>query len=392
MDSVWFDSDRWNLDGLRLKRNLDVQGIIKIIPLKKDLLQINRAFVCGDDGTCLLFDFSKKEIFRVNDDSNETSSFYTWTYNFTDVQVVGDSIFGLDADDGLIVEFTVDDDRVVKVGEWKIKDLSPTNKFVVKVDSAGRKTAYLIDNESRELLSIILNHEAPTERISINHYRGKRFGSVFFLTADSENKSILVSDTKNHRILEIDCKTGNTVLIGGTGKPGDADGGVPSKARLGEPAAIAIYRQRKHITFDKLDSASRQILEMDPQQVYPRLLLVASSYGNKIKKIIETPLRPSFYGSLYFDKKIYTLIGGIEDEAPEEEILFAEENAEYSKVAHINRLTMPQPLDINVSRQGEVLILTEDSDHYRLILLRPSVAVSEISLHKISKAIHVDIS
>ncbi|MDJ0904353.1 MAG: hypothetical protein QNJ55_36785 [Xenococcus sp. MO_188.B8] len=311
-------------------------------------------------------------------------------HHFIDMAVVGNKVYVLDLLRKTISELEEENKKDIarfKISaSWSLQEYQLSEFSLIAVASykdERQNVAYVVSVNKGEIVSVVLDRysegvNTKTQSLQLNFAKKlsdtkRKIGSEIYLCTDDRNETLIVTDTKNHRILEVNCKTGVAEIICGTGrpeKPKDAEskeGVAASRAGLNTPCAVAIYRPAELISQGLLTKTSREILESDETGVRPRTILISDSGNNRILKLIELPKTHLLFASSG-QRKVFTLLGG--GEQPIEFVSPSKENLQDYRIK--------EPVGLTVSVRGELFIWKKSTPMFTL--LRPVTAATDLQV------------
>lgn len=385
---IRFDINYWNLDGLKLYAEIKPDGAIITFPISKIHGPTRRI-------ACIYSKFLKASlILLLRGEGRVLQSINSITGNefelklgknrtIVDITTVEPHLYLLDEQQQEIVrlevgpkEFHHSENWVVKLGEVS----SSTRMAIVGSQSEGF-IAYICSGGESRILAVALDKKRDTREVKIKISSGQQtLGAEIHLCADPKKNTLLVSDTMNHRILEVDCTTGQAEVLSGTNTPGQAgERQIANEAKLHSPRGIGIYRHGELIRNIGFDTTSEIIIKLNP-----RTILVADSNNFCVKKIINFPLLATEMFYWPSSPLLYTLIG------TGRELQSKGKYPDLDKFQRedLRKYCIPKPIDIVITKLGEVVICFEGFNP--LVLLRPATVSGEIVSYSINRTYGVD--
>lgn len=371
MPSERFDSNFWNLDYLEFRRGTpDRDGVVFNLLNSATRPSVKKAAILNN-GKIIILKSEENVIQTIQalPSSKEILTIYQWgeDANLIDMSVVNDQIYLLDFYQQKIIQIEKVGDNSEdfhQVYSWSLSDskLSEYSQMaIIYSNDLLENIAYVTLSSGEHIMVVPLSKNSENEKLQ-NHKIALNFvskvprnqqslGNEVYICADDRNKTLIISDTENHRILEVDYQTGDTKVICGTGrsgspKPKESKQGVaPLRANLNTPKGLALYRPAQVISLGLLSEPSRNILKSDSTGVRPRTIWISDSGNNRIIKLIELPktdLLPASSGLC----KAFTFLGGGKE--PIVKITIG------SKITDFRFYQIDQPIGLAVSEMGEL--------------------------------------
>jgi hypothetical protein len=376
------DSNYWNLDALEFWSKPNAEGSIVLQPIIDDLGSIKRIAIVNNQhlGQSSLILALRPEARLLQNiftsPSNQPLTYHLWKRDeeLIDMAVHAGKLFVLMKRGGTqsIVQFRVHRRGMIPENEWAIDSHPITSLSRIKVTSIEDTTvAYIGPIYDRHLLSIGLDEPPLIRILKVNVSDVKEsLGRNWDFCIDARRRTLIIADSENHRIVEVDRITGIAHVICGTGRAGTAsDGEVAVKAALNYPHAVAVYRPSEVIRQGLLSEQSMTFLTSDPEQAIPRTILIADTGNFRIIKLIELPFIASQTLSIPDDPFVYTLIGARKEARGGLTKLSKEHKSD------LRRYMIPEPSDLAISESGELLVGCGSNQF--LIFLRPTSAISD---------------
>lgn len=383
------DFSLWNLDWLELRGKTNVNG--QVISIPNNSYRSVKQISILDRGDILLLIPDKRVIQIIESGSNRITTAYEWNEDedLIDMTVAENKIYVIDAACkriSLLEKEKQNTNRFKTSVFWSIQEyeLSNNSHIVVSHGNNNKNKAYVFPTNHNKILSLDIDSVSSKCTMSIQDLKLKfdkkdsnlkqKIGSEINVCLDDVNWSLIITDTQNHRIFEVDCKTGVAEIICGTGhleKSNNVvskDGLSPHRIALSYPRAVAIYRPSELISSEYLSRTSRKILESDETRVRPRTLIISDSGNNRVLKLIELP-KTHLLSASSKQRKVFTLLG--EGKYPIEMFNSSKENLKSYKI--------DEPVGLIVSARGELLVWKKNIPI--LTLLRPVTAVADLKIY-----------
>jgi hypothetical protein len=265
--------------------------------------------------------------------------------------------------------------KLNSLGQWPVNHKGININSQIAVSQAGRRrVAYVGPVNGKNFLVIPLTEAGEAQELEVTIPSSvSSLGQEVRICVDERKQSLVVADKYHHRVLEIDCATGQATIICGTGRPGkSAQGEIASRAPLKLPGAVQVYRQVDMIDIVFIHPESRSILSYDQMKVRPRVILVADSGNLSVKVIAELPMIAAESLELPSDPLLYTLIGS--GNSPGGGL--PKPQGQYKENLPMYPIT--EPYDMALTSEGELLIACKLVNS--IIFLRPATALCEASV------------
>lgn len=256
-------------------------------------------------------------------------------------------------------------DEIWPLGEYRLT--SKTQIAVASPHDETDSTAYIGPCEGGAFIRLDLAGESIEEFPIRLPGAEDKLGDEVYLCPDDANRSLLISDTENHRIIEVDCQTSQAEIICGTGERGAAPEGEPAaSARIDSPRGIAVYRPFDLIDEGFLTEKSKELVQSDVQKIRPRTVIFADSGNFKVRKIVDPGKDLADSLSVSERPSLYTLLGT--GYATDALTVLANDYWEDLRTYPITK-----PFALAVSNIGELLVACASTPY--LILLRPATTI-----------------
>jgi hypothetical protein len=382
-DHMRFDINYWNLDGLKIRKRShkgnkpthiqinDGKGPIKRICVQSFPDLTDKVLLLRPKGMIQCFD---------PDNPKNISKLRTWSKDYVDMGLSGEFLLLLDRAQQRIESFYIENDELVPHKVWDVGALGilPTSKIVVD-QSQGKsdippRIAYLSGCREGRIFQLILDDLLKVSKIEPEiSVQPNTLGKELSLCLDDANGSLIVSDTTNHRIVEIKLADRKADVLCGTGSPGVAKEGESAlHANLESPKAVMLYRHRDFIDDAQLADDFRGMFTYDP--VRPRAIIFVDSGHPSIKKLVEYPAQAELY-NIPLEPAVFTLLSG-PSSAANPSVLPDPERA----YRDLREYPVLKPIDLAATQNGELLVCSEVPPS--LVLLRPATSQPEKTLQQ----------
>ncbi len=269
------------------------------------------------------------------------------------------------------------------VGDLEIQDtwmidphkLTPLSRIAIASNpNEGTSVAYIAPCKNQAVMSIALDEQGASQELILNFTDPKLpLGEEVYLCIDNQKGTLLLSDTQNHRVIEVDRQSGNAEVICGSGVPGNADEGEPARlAKLASPRAIAIYRPSEMIDEAQITTQSQEVIKPKYGKATPRSIILADSGNRSIKRIVDASLLTTRSAFTPAESLIFTLLGSGE---PTKDLGEPSGDSLYDLSSH----PIPEPYELAVSLLGDLLIGCRSTPS--LMLLRPATSIARQKEH-----------
>lgn len=379
------DISHWNLDGLDLLGTPKQSGEVRVIALNPDSGIVGRVLTIRN--MILILRPAKRVVERIDPETNSSTKHHDWREEeFLDMTVCGDNLFSLvsNRDGQQIRQYRVIPDRILKEMSWNLLCAPATSDTKIAVSYLpGRNSPVAIVGplEDQTIVSLVLETDPPAcEQLNVVLDDSPiSLGPEFDFCIDPRSQTLIVADTLNHRIVEINVNNGRGRVICGVGKSGNSmQHDEPTSALLNSPKAIQIYRPDELVRTGLLNEPSRNVLLHDPQRIKPRTIIIADSGNCSIKKLVEFPLTAALTEGLPRNPIMYTFLGSGEEQLG----VILKPNLKAAK--DLRTYAIPRPTAIAVSALGELVVTGKSATS--LLLLQPATArIDKVILEKASR-------
>jgi hypothetical protein len=244
--------------------------------------------------------------------------------------------------------------------------------LALKADAKEPRPAalYVVSGAKSKLVTVLFAKDAPLAARAVEVASvPAQLGREVHVAHDPVSRSLIISDTEHHRIVEVDVETGAAEVIAGTGQPGDSrDGDSADAAPLNAPAGLALYRHAEVIDRGMLDPKAATILDIyDQTGRRPRAVLFVERGTSRVVKLLDLPTQVRSHGLPYYPT-LYTLLGrparGADSRRPD--------------AADLRSMRLADPSAVAVSLRGDLLVGCADRLHF----LRPLTSVGELRVQE----------
>jgi hypothetical protein len=394
----YFGINFWNIHGLELSPKPRSTGELKTLPLNTSSHSINRLGVLS--GTKVLAlnrkdraiqivylslspGKNKKEAESQSGSTLETYYEFRKKEEIIDFSAMGTDLYTLDQSRRSVTQLISSMGQGEPVGSWNIDIKGNFNqlKIIATRDKHTNTIAYIGPYDGNKFLKLFLYGRFQAEELTLQIPQGeKKLGAEVHLCADEPKGTLLIADTYNHRILEFDGETGETIILCGNGYPGISNEGIKAtEARLNSPRGMAVYRAYETVKQDLLSDNSKRMLARDPSGILPRIILIADSGNYQIKKLVEFLDAHGSGNYSTLSSRLYTLLGsGKRSSATPGRPTSIEKD-------DLRQYSVSSPLDLAVLDDHTLIVRTEFINS--LIMLQPATASSEVkAYHKTKEA------
>lgn len=393
-DHMRFDMNYWNLDGLKIRKR-GLKGKIPTTihiddgkgPIKRMCVQ---PFAGSMDKVLLLRPKGMMIQSFILDNPRNISKLRTWSNkDYVDMSLCGEFLVLLDRVQQRIESYYIAKDKLDLHKVWDVSALGvlPTSRIVVDQSEDQSdippQMAYLGGCREGRLFHLILDEVLKVSRIEPEiSAQPNTLGNELSLCLDDANGSLIVSDTNNHRIVEIKLANRKAEVLCGTGSPGVAqEGESPLHANLTSPRAVTVYRHSDFIDEAQLDDDTKGIFDYD--KVRPRAIIFVDSGHPSIKKLVEYPVMAEIH-EIPPEPAVFTLLSG-PTSAVDPKVLLDPER----KHRDLRQYPVVKPIDLATTQDGELLVCSETPPS--LLFLRPASSQPEKNVQNNSKMSGVDI-
>lgn len=374
------DTNFWNLDALEFQDKPNAKGTIALRTIKADLGFIKRIAVINgplldQNGVALFLRPENRVIqgFTISPHPEEKEFRTPREEAYVDMAVEAGNLYLLTERAGrrFITRFQPLKMNIRPKREWILEVPAFTSATRLQISVNQQSTvAYIGPCVDKQFLCVELGESPQAIARAIPISLADSLGSELNFSVDSQTGTLVIADTQNHRVVEVDSVTGEASVICGTGKPGNArECEVSNKAALNLPAAVAVYRPSEVINKGLLKSPSETFFTGDPKNTRPRTILIADSGNFRVKKMVELPSIASLNFNLPTEPFIYTLIG------TGTEIRGTHRKISYGDKSDLRKYPIPRPTDLSVTASGDLLIGCQTNQTF--IFLRPSTSLSK---------------
>jgi hypothetical protein len=384
--NILTDINFWNFDYLIPRSKLIINGRVDFINLNAN--RIIKKIAQLSDRHIVIQSLNPQTIETIHPNKFTISSVLSWNdeEQISDMSVIGNSIYVIDKLKNSIVKFINNTEKVNYY--FDNIEFSSSDKFCVQnFHSISSPFCYVLLQKSREIVYAIMSESKANKKLV---FRNAIFlddyllGKEIYFCIDNRNKSFLISDTDNHRVIEINIDTKKIINTFGKGKPGRSlEGANATEALLNKPRGIDLYRHNDIINANYISEPSLEFLRSSPNGIRPRTIVIADSGNNSVKRIIDFHIdhkKPQFSNRF----EIFTLLGSGES-PPTQTVTQKDRQNEI-----LNKIRIHKPIDISISSLGELVLFTEN---YRYIIaLRPASALADHMKFKIGKNLEYESS
>jgi hypothetical protein len=384
--NLFTDINFWNFDCLIPRSKLRINGRVDFLNLNGN--RIIKKIAQLSDRHIVIQSLNPQTIETIHPNKFTISSVLSWDdeEQISDMSVIGNSIYIIDKLKNIIVKFINNTEKIHFY--FDNIEFSSSDKFCVQnFNSILNPFCYVLLQKSREIVYAIMSESKINKKIV---FRNAIFlddyllGKEIYFCIDNRNKSFLISDTDNHRVIEINIDTKKIMNTFGKGKPGQSlEGANATEALLNKPRGIDLYRHNDIINVNYISEPSLEFLRSSPNGIRPRTIVIADSGNNSVKRIIDFHVdhkKPQFSNRF----EIFTLLGSGES-PPTQTVTQKDRQNE-----NLNKIRIHKPIDISISSLGELVLFTEN---YRYIIaLRPASALADHMKFEIGKNLEYESS
>ncbi len=162
--------------------------------------------------------------------------------------LVGSGIQGSNGDDGLAIRTQLSEPTGISV--------DPAGNILIA--DTGNHRIRLVE-KATSLISTLAGTGTPGFSGDGGAGTGAQLNGPTAVAADGEGR-VLIADTFNNRVRRLDIRTGRIATIAGTGEQGfGGDGALASKAELMEPSGVAVDAKGNILIADTFNNRIRQV-------------------------------------------------------------------------------------------------------------------------------------
>jgi hypothetical protein len=386
------DTDYWNLDALEFWKSGKIKGTADIRVINDNLGRVGRiAFLPKPSNSrssdLLLIRPEAGIIQRIPlSDSEKITEIHNDDKELIDIAGHENHLYVLTRQDDkfVVTQYRANPARLLPNKKWFVEtnQLLPTSR--IRITSGQQsKLAFIGPCRDGHMLSVELSDSLVTRDLFIRIGDGEvKLDPEIDFCIDSRKGTLIITDTRRHRVLEADFHSGAARIICGGDKAGDAaEEEVARRAALNYPKAVVIYRPAELVREALLSQRSLSFLRDVAYPWKPRTILVADAGNFKVKKFVELAGIAAHGLAASTEPFLYTLLGsGKEstDKAPR----FPKKN-----VVDLRQCSIPEPTALTVSDFGELVIGCRSNRV--LICLRPASALSDEKVAQVSDDIHI---
>lgn len=394
LDSVKFNIHHWNLDGLKPSKP-KAEGKKSIIDLGDKLGPLRKAAavtLLGGEEKILLLRGKKKIIIQSLDPGSPKTRepLKSWgNKEIVDMVVVGRVLYVLDKTNNRIESFPLDPRDEAEPQFWNVGSIGITTHsrlaLVQNETDELPHTAYIGGGREGRLFAVSLDDSQQVSDIDVSiPTEPKTLGKELYFCPDPQNRTLLVSDTAHHRILELKINRAapaTAEVLCGTGLPGTPEEGeLAAHASLSSPRALALYRHQEVISDELIHEDLRVVFSYDPDRVRPRTILFVDSGSSSVKKLVDFPPQVEDLHETPANMAVYTLLG-----SPQKPLLGFLPS---SKKDDLRNVAVTKPVDLVVTAGGELVVASETPP--TLLLLRPATSLDEQTVYVKAKKFKID--
>lgn len=394
LDPVKFNIHHWNLDGLKPSKP-KAEGRKSTIDLGDKLGPLRRAAavnLLGSEEKILLLRGKKQIIIQGLDLGSPKMriTMKSWgNKEIVDMAVGGRVLYALDKTNNRIESFPLDPRDEVQPQFWNVGPIGITthSKLALVQNDTDElpHTAYIGGGREGRLFAVFLNDNQHVGEVDVSiPTEPKTLGKELYLCPDPQNRTLLVSDTAHHRILELKINRAapaTAEVLCGTGQPGTPEeGDIAAQAPLSSPKALVLYRHQEVISDELIHEDLRAVFSYDPDRVRPRTILFVDSGSSSVKKLIDFPPQVEDLHETPSNMAVYTLLG-----SPQKPLLGLLPS---SRKDDLRNVAVTKPIDLAVTASGELVIASETPP--TLLLLRPATSLDEQTVHVKAGKLKID--
>lgn len=396
LTSPRYDVDFWNLDGLAPREDLQGKGELKILAVDGGLEEVRRVRVLYDPKeykeSILILRPNWGVVQEINplQDPSESKhartvlvfrdphSNVTNTLDVVDFATFAGSVYLLNRRHQSIHQLNMVNGRLQPIRSWQIDSEYILDKSEIEVSSqSGQIMAYIGPCRDGVFLVLKLSTSLQMKILKLKVPEGVAApGKALSFCVDELTHSLIVADTMQHRILEVDCDTGNARIICGTGERGETKKqSIATLSRLNLPRSVALYRPGKFVDKGKLADRSRTFLDFSEDKAHPRIIFIADSGNYLVKKLVELNSVVARELSLPREPLVYNFVGS--GEKQKGDLRPAESKAK----KNLNSYSILKPFNVYVSELGDLFVVCPSSAF--LMLLRPATASADRAINEV---------
>lgn len=294
-----YSVNHWNLCFTELRGKLSEEGRV----IRKDLRLTEISSLCAvdDEPNIIVLDAKLKLLATVdltNMEELKPEAKWIWEDSApTQVANLRSLIFCLIPEKNLIdvlqLERENEVSKCIQRGQIKIPEGA--------VDGTSRMTALqtndseflIVGTTAGGLLRInLLTGDCDQLNIQNSKEEGSSIslGKTFCLSVDAQAGTIIVGDSLNSRILEVNPATGGTTLLVGGTEPGRSyEQDLAETAKIGVPTAVGIVSPRHHVSRSLLSRKSQDLCDRNKGQNRPRAIVFFDTAQEALRRVVELP-------------------------------------------------------------------------------------------------------
>jgi len=377
----------WNLDRIQLKKSVTGKGKVERWTLDENSGPI--ATLAFDDKERLwVIRPNIRAIQVVEMEDSQPRTVVTWSTEENIVDIVYSMIDGiiyiLDACQNRILElgaesFAANPIECSELKQWALSpySLDSQSRLAMRTETLdGTPIAYVTLPEKAGIIQFPLITNGTPSPLKFDWHSdipgSRKLGAPAGVCVDELADALLVADTQEHRVIELDLgdaigesRVGTKLLCGtakagyGTRKSGIddfADGGPPNREPVNTPWDVQIYRYADYIDQKLLTRRGIEQIRSDDTGLRPRCILVADMDNHRIRKIVQSKR----------NETLLTLIGnGSESDLPHNSVVAV-------PTSNLLTVSVRTPCRMTISPLGKLAFGSRQS--HIITILHPATA------------------